>query len=172
VLKYENNFEERVNVRLYKNGLLVLKIKDSTENTGRYIWKIPVTGITTDSSYVVRVSSAIDTTIVSSSPLFSIEKITGVETKETNVTTYTLSQNYPNPFNPSTTIRFSLPSSRFVVLKIYDVLGKEIAVLMNEQFSAGEHTVQFNAADIPSGIYFYTIHAGTFTSTKKLVVMK
>ena len=172
VLKYENNFDERVNVRLYKNGSLILKIKDSTENTGRYVWKIPVTGITTDSTYIIRVNSVLDSTIVSSSPLFSIEKVAGVETEETNVTTFALSQNYPNPFNPSTTIRFSLPVSRFVVLKIYDVLGKEIAVLINEQLSAGEHSVQFNAADIPSGIYFYSLHAGTFTSTKKLVLMK
>ena len=61
-LKYENNFDERVNIRLYKNGVLALKIKDSTENTGRYIWKVPTTGLSVDSIYIIKISSVLDRT--------------------------------------------------------------------------------------------------------------
>jgi hypothetical protein len=81
-------------------------------------------------------------------------------------------QNYPNPFNPSTTIPFSLPSTSFVSLKIFDVLGKEVATLVNEVKSAGIYKTQWNADHMPSGIYFYRLQAGSFTETKKLVLLK
>jgi hypothetical protein len=85
---------------------------------------------------------------------------------------FVLSQNYPNPFNPSTTIRFSLPSNGFTSLKVYDVLGKEIATIINGTYGAGEHTIQFNASHIPSGIYFYTLRSGSFAETKKMLLLK
>lgn len=80
--------------------------------------------------------------------------------------------NYPNPFNPSTTIRFALPENSFVTLKVYDVLGKEVATLVNEERSAGYHGVQFNASQLASGIYFYQIQAGTYRAVKKMILMK
>jgi hypothetical protein len=85
---------------------------------------------------------------------------------------FSLLQNYPNPFNPSTTIRFSLPSSGFTSLKVYDVLGKEVATLVNGMRKAGMNSVQFNAPYSPSGIYFYTLQSGSFTETKKMVLVK
>jgi len=85
---------------------------------------------------------------------------------------YTLEQNYPNPFNPSTNIEFSLPQVRFVSLKIYDVLGKEIASLLNTTMSPGTHTVQWNAASTSSGVYFYRLTAGPFTMTRKLLLLR
>ena len=85
---------------------------------------------------------------------------------------YNLSQNYPNPFNPSTTINFSLPKGSNVVLKIYDVLGREVATLLNGEKPAGNYEVNFDASKLASGLYVYTINAGEFTSTKKMMLMK
>ena len=86
--------------------------------------------------------------------------------------TYALNQNYPNPFNPSTEISYSIPEKSFVSLKVYNVLGKEIASLVNNQEEAGIHQINFNAANLSSGMYFYTIRAGNFTATKKLMLLK
>lgn len=86
---------------------------------------------------------------------------------------YSLSQNYPNPFNPSTTINFSIPKSSDVSLKVYDVLGKEVATILNEFRTAGSYSVNFTeTASLTSGIYFYTLSTGNFTSTKKFILLK
>lgn len=97
-----------------------------------------------------------------------------VEKMEKNIPTeFSLQQNYPNPFNPSTTIAFGIPERSHVTLKIYDVLGKEAATLINDEIvAAGYYTMQWNAAHMPSGVYFYKLQAGTFMATKKLVLMK
>ncbi len=86
--------------------------------------------------------------------------------------TFSLEQNYPNPFNPSTTIRYSIPTSGFVTLKAFDVLGNEVATLVNEQKFAGSYEINFNASQLTSGVYFYTINAGSFVETKKMILMK
>ncbi|HTY10223.1 MAG TPA: 5'-nucleotidase C-terminal domain-containing protein [Bacteroidota bacterium] len=83
-----------------------------------------------------------------------------------------LSQNYPNPFNPATTFRFSVPQAGHVTIKIYDVLGKEVAELVDGQLKAGEYTVTWNAGNFASGVYFCRMEAGTFISTKKLLLLK
>ncbi len=85
---------------------------------------------------------------------------------------YSLSQNYPNPFNPTTAIDYQLPKSGHVSLKVYDMLGNEIATLVNENKEAGSYTANFNAGNISSGVYFYTLQASGYTMTKKLVVLK
>jgi hypothetical protein len=85
---------------------------------------------------------------------------------------YNLAQNYPNPFNPSTTVNFSVPSSEFVTLKVYDVLGNEIATLVNEEKPAGSYEVEFSADGLTSGIYFYKLQAGSFVETKKMILLK
>ncbi|MBC8043636.1 MAG: T9SS type A sorting domain-containing protein [Rhizobacter sp.] len=85
---------------------------------------------------------------------------------------YTLLQNYPNPFNPNTQITFTLPRPEQVVLKVYDLLGKAVATLVNERRNAGTHTVPFNALQQSSGIYFYKIQAGAFSQTKRMVLLK
>ncbi len=85
---------------------------------------------------------------------------------------YGLEQNYPNPFNPSTTIRFQMPSKGFVTLRIYDIVGREVATLVNGFQEAGTHNVKFDASNLPSGIYLYRITSGTYAETKKLVLIK
>ncbi|GJQ64525.1 MAG: hypothetical protein SCALA702_35780 [Melioribacteraceae bacterium] len=87
-------------------------------------------------------------------------------------TEFNLAQNYPNPFNPATTIKFSLPADSKVVLKVYNTLGEEVATILNNVMEAGYHEVNFNAVNFTSGVYFYTIEAGEFTSVKKMVLLK
>jgi len=87
-------------------------------------------------------------------------------------TKITLNQNYPNPFNPSTTISFTIPSKSFVTLKIFDMLGREIATILSEQLPLGNYTQHWNAANISSGVYFYRLQAGSYTETKKLILLK
>ena len=85
---------------------------------------------------------------------------------------FTLGQNYPNPFNPSTSITFTLPSSENVTLTVYNSLGAEVSKLLNGNYSAGEHKVSFDASGLESGVYFYTLRAGDFTQTQKMLFLK
>jgi len=99
--------------------------------------------------------------------------ISGVNQVITEVPTqYTLSQNYPNPFNPATSIKFSVPKSGFVSLKVYDILGREVAILVNQVKSAGTYIVDFDASAFTSGMYFYRMEANDFVSVKKMVLVK
>ena len=86
--------------------------------------------------------------------------------------TFRLEQNYPNPFNPSTTINYEIPKASFVVIKVYDLLGREIRTLVNEEKPAGKYDITFNSRNLSSGIYFYTIKAGDFVKIKKMVLLK
>ena len=83
-----------------------------------------------------------------------------------------LHQNFPNPFNPSTSIQYAISSRQFVSLKVYDILGNEIATLVNEEQPAGRYEVEFNAATLPSGVYFYQLKAGEYTAVKKMILLK
>ena len=85
---------------------------------------------------------------------------------------YCLYQNYPNPFNPSTTFRYSIPTQSKVMIKVYDILGNEIETLVNEEKPAGTYEVTWNADNLPSGVYFYQLRAGSFVEAKKMILMK
>jgi hypothetical protein len=90
---------------------------------------------------------------------------------------FELSQNYPNPFNPATTIKFSIPQGGFVSMKVYDMLGREVAKVVNENLQAGAYEVNFDASNLTSGAYFYKISINTngsvnWTETKKMVLVK
>ncbi len=85
---------------------------------------------------------------------------------------YLLQQNYPNPFNPSTTISFSIPTSEFVTLKVYDLLGREIATLVNENLSAGSYSYNFDAKNLTSGVYLYKLQAGKYSEIKKMMLIR
>lgn len=99
-------------------------------------------------------------------------QVTGVENDKNVVTSYSLNQNYPNPFNPSTSIKFSLAEQGNVSLVVYDMLGRQVATLLNGVQSAGDHQVTFNASKLASGMYIYTLKAGNFTASKKMLLMK
>jgi hypothetical protein len=94
------------------------------------------------------------------------------ENNPTTVNNFELQQNYPNPFNPSTQIRFTLAEQSQVTLKVYNILGKEIATLVNDVISSGVHEVSFDGSGLASGVYFYTIQTGKFTKTHKMILMK
>ena len=85
---------------------------------------------------------------------------------------YSLEQNYPNPFNPSTTIKFTIPEEGLVSLKVYDILGKEVSVLLDEMKQKGSYEINFNASGLSSGVYFYKLESGNFSNTKKMFLMK
>ena len=109
------------------------------------------------------------------SGLTEVKEITALQPK-----VFSLQQNYPNPFNPSTRISFDLPSKSFVSLKIFDLIGREVATLVSEELSAGSYAKQWNATRLPSGVYFYRLQArqtsggqtGSFIDTKKLILLK
>jgi hypothetical protein len=84
----------------------------------------------------------------------------------------TLSQNYPNPFNPSTTIEFILPKSKFVELKVFNVLGKEVSILVSKKLNQGNHTYTFDGTNLASGIYYYRFEAGNYIETRKMIYLK
>lgn len=100
--------------------------------------------------------------------------VTPVEKDENTVhpEKYALEQNYPNPFNPSTTISYSIPENSFVTLKVYDLIGREVASLVNDNQIAGNYKVSFNASRLPSGVYIYKLNAGKFSQSKKLSLIK
>jgi hypothetical protein len=85
---------------------------------------------------------------------------------------FELHQNYPNPFNPSTTIKYELPRTTQVTLSVYDILGREVFVLVNDKKEAGVHEVKFDGSGLSSGVYFYRLTAGTFVETKKLLLVR
>ena len=98
------------------------------------------------------------------------------DVKEENLellpTSIELYQNYPNPFNPSTTIRYDIKEKGYVTLIIYDLLGRELATLVNGNKEEGRYTANFNASSLPSGVYIYTLRVNDFTSSKKMTILK
>jgi hypothetical protein len=98
--------------------------------------------------------------------------LVGVEEDKELPVEYAISQNYPNPFNPNTTIKYSIPRSSFVIVKIHDMLGNEIETLVKEEKQAGIYKLTWNAANLPSGVYFYRIQAGSFIETRKMILLR
>lgn len=83
-----------------------------------------------------------------------------------------LSQNYPNPFNPGTLIKYQLPANSQVTIKVYNILGDEVATIVNEEKPAGSYEIKFDASQLSSGVYFYKLQAGSFVETKKMILLK
>ena len=98
--------------------------------------------------------------------------LTGIEDESLLPTNYSLEQNFPNPFNPSTKIKYSIPKSSQVTLKIFNTLGEEMETLVNEEKPVGTYEVNWNAANLPSGVYFYSLQAGDFVQTRKMILLK
>ncbi len=124
-------------------------------------------------SGVLKVNSNDPITPVKNVGIRLIVGVVGVQNNSLGIPTqFELAQNYPNPFNPTTKINFAIPKESFVTLKIYDILGKEVTRLVNENKLPGYYNVDFNASDFASGLYFYKIEAGSFSETKRMLLVK
>jgi G:T/U-mismatch repair DNA glycosylase len=147
----------------------------NSHSDGTSVW---VTGTTTSTNFPLQsLSGAYNQgTLTGYSDAFILKftaAITGINLISNEIpSSYSLSQNYPNPFNPSTVVRFQLSVVSNVVLKVYDVMGREVQTLVNEKLSAGTYEVTFDGSNIPSGVYFYKMQTGDFSETKKMILMK
>jgi len=102
-----------------------------------------------------------------------LSEMTSVERSSTDVPTdFGLEQNYPNPFNPATNIMYTVPGREYVNLTVYNILGEEIAILVDEEKTPGKYTVTFDGSKLSSGVYFYRLHAGKFNETREMVLVK
>ena len=111
--------------------------------------------------------------IISGFLSFRETHLTGVNNEQSPIpTVWKLEQNYPNPFNPSTTIKYQVPKAGYVSLKIYDILGREVLTLVNENKIAGYYETRFNAVRFPSGVYIYELRSDEFTSVRKMMLVK
>ena len=99
--------------------------------------------------------------------------VTEVKNEQKNIpTVFKLNQNYPNPFNPSTTITWELPSNNYISLIVYDILGREVATLVDEEKTAGTYHIKFDSKNLASGIYFYRLQAGSYVAVKKMILLR
>lgn len=122
---------------------------------------------------VVFVQSAASKTIYQSETIsYSDLTVTSLSDDDELPTEFVLEQNFPNPFNPSTKINFVLPQSGFISLKVYNILGNEVATVVSENLPSGIHRIEFNATNLSSGTYFYTLTSGNFSETKKMILLR
>ena len=144
-------------------GLLVRYWEHWTEEYGKHL-ELDFWGFVTMQLY----GCVIDGVVYGDTSYYT----TAVEIENPVDVEYRLHQNYPNPFNPVTTIQYSISNEDYITLRIYNSLGEEIKTLVNEQQTKGNYSVNFNASNLPSGIYFYTLVAGNYRETKKMVLLK
>lgn len=184
VMDYENDGDKDIvtmNERLETNGITVFL----NDGLGNFItrencyfpyadgkpWSIVGSDFDLDGRTDIAITSTSDSLYV----LYNLGGGTvGIQDEETieNPTSFSLSQNFPNPFNPTTTIQFSMPQAGDVTLKIYNLLGEEVKTLVNEYKQMGNHSVQFNANNLASGLYLYRLQASSFVETKKMILIK
>jgi hypothetical protein len=160
-------------------GSLIMKI----DETGQLLWENTYNNSTAFKSFHTIIPTSengfIIAGVVQSSAdnfdawisLFNPEKPSAV-LSDIKISNYFLSQNYPNPYNPNTIIKYSIPRSSLVNIKLYNILGNEIKILVSEEKPAGTYELTFNAANLPSGVYFYRIQAGSYIETKKMMLLK
>jgi hypothetical protein len=146
-----------------KNNLRVKYWNTQTNN-----WTVITNAVINQTTNTITFSNS----QIASFYILTSDNVTAVGTNETVPTGFSLEQNYPNPFNPSTNISYTLPEAGNIVLKIFDVIGREVKTLDSGYKQAGRHTITLNADNFVSGVYFYQLNAGSFMATKKFVLMK
>ncbi|MCH8033697.1 MAG: hypothetical protein IH950_08080 [Bacteroidetes bacterium] len=180
IITWVDNLSVAIKIELYKNGNFYSEISASTPNDGSKPWDIP-SNVATGSDYKIKITSIdIADFFDFSDADFTINDITGVEYITNEIPDeYILFQNYPNPFNPSTKIEFGLVEHSSVSLKLYDIIGQEVAVVIdNESLPAGMFRYDFIASNLPSGIYIYylivksNVSDKTFNQPKKMILLK
>jgi hypothetical protein len=170
---WEHNLESFVRLELLRAGTFDRLVIDSLRNSGGYSWRIPA-DVPEDSVYTIRILALDDTTIsdVSDQPFAIKITVSDVTEEDGQPRTFALSQNYPNPFNPATEIRFAVPTAGQVRLAVYDLLGREVRLLVDEARNPGTYAVRFDARGLASGVYLYRLEAGSLTLVRKMVLLQ
>jgi hypothetical protein len=179
VIRWESNVIDTVNIQLIKRNNTSSVIADSVvSGTNEFQWHI-LSNLAQDTIYKVKITSISDSGLFSSSnSSFTItSSVTGVSDLNNTVKSYGLSQNYPNPFNPSTTIQYSIPQESRVRIDIYNVVGQKITTLVDGTMKTGNYEIKWNASNLSSGVYFYSINAtgntgNNFYTIKKMIFLK
>lgn len=167
---FQSGWCDRIMVKIDPTG--TIKWRSHTFPTSREDYLVHALALGQDGAIYLAGETMISD-ITTMPTIWKYEQITvGVEENAQLPASYALSQNYPNPFNPSTTMRYELPVRSDVLLKVYNVLGQEVATLVNEAQEPGFKNVQWNASSVASGMYFYRLEAGDFVETRKLVLLK
>lgn len=159
-----SSWEQIALIDAYNNGQPVISVIDDQIGPSYYTSKVFYKISAVDNTQLESLCSDYDWVSGKVPKIVSDNKIQNIE--------YSLEPNYPNPFNPSTIINFAVKDAGFVSLKVYDILGSEVATLVNETKEAGNFAVEFNAAKLPSGVYIFTLQVNGFTSSKKMLLMK
>ena len=147
-----------------------ITLTPGVQDTMDITYDAPTLGV---SDVIIRMYNENDTTQFVDRHFYLNVNSVGISNISSLAENFSLNQNYPNPFNPTTNIVFSIPTQENVSLKVYDILGNEVAVLLNnERLSAGKYKADFNGSNLSSGIYYYTIKANNFSDTKKMLLVK
>jgi hypothetical protein len=173
-IKWDDNINESVRIKLYRDDHVHIMVIDSVASDRAYLWELGGNGfISHGDKYRIYIESRFNNNINDlSDAMFTVQNDLSEVRENELPKEFSIAQNYPNPFNPSTTIDYELPKSSFVTISVYNILGKEIATLVEGEKSAGYYQVTWNAENLPSGIYFYTFKAGNKIATKKMILVK
>jgi len=170
-VRWLDNLDEPVRIRLMKSGVRLQTINDSTASSGVYQWSVPQ-GLAPDTGYAIVILSRTDSTLLSAGPSFTVEDaVAGV--RETSVPpAFALMQNYPNPFNPSTNLGFRIARAGPVKLTVFDILGREVARLIDEVKPAGDYEVTFDASGLATGLYLAKLQSGSNVAIRKMLLIR
>ncbi len=153
----------------FEKFFAALNIAENREHAGQLLSELQALGIN-DDDFLMRLEMA--EYLYSGSSSSHMSKPSSSNETVIEIKEYALFDNFPNPFNPVTTINYQLPLNGLVTLKVYDILGKEVAILVNEQKSKGRYTVKFNASNLASGVYIYQLRINEYVSSKKMLLLK
>ncbi|MBP1679063.1 MAG: hypothetical protein H6Q29_974, partial [Bacteroidetes bacterium] len=167
VIRWSDNLPQFVTIDLFEDTQRVLRIADSVRSSHGYRWKVPKT-LPDGTTYRIRVSAYGDTSLFDmSAGMFALGTATGVRPDGEVPGSFALFQNYPNPFNPETRIQFTLAERGHTTLKVFDLLGREVAALVDEVRGPGSHEVRWNASQAASGVYLYRLTSGAGIQTRR-----
>ncbi len=174
-IRWLQSFTGDVSINLFRGDELVSEIVNNTSNQNSFNWTIP-SGLVTADDYQIRIScSALPSLYAFSDSTFTIsggETVTNLNNQAGIPLENSLAQNYPNPFNPSTVISYGIAEGGYVTLKVYDITGREVASIVNENKPAGKYSIPFNGSSLASGVYFYILRNGSFVQAKKFLLIK
>jgi hypothetical protein len=180
IIRWEGNISDTVKIELIKNGNTISTIDDGIlSETNSYEWTVS-SQLNADSTYKIKITSKANSAVsgISENNFTISNKTTGITNRNLTVKKYELYQNYPNPFNPSTSIKYSIANNSYVKIVVYNMIGQKIQTLVNSFKEAGNYKINWNAGNLASGIYFYSINAirndnsKNFYSVKKMILLK